>query len=300
MDTTGALESIAGLLTSLPDVSVEEMLVTFDTLVNVSPSAQRPMAAKLLRNTASAAQDQARRDRLMKAADAVAAGEPAALTADGLTAQQAAEAANRAQPPDPAPEPPAEPQAQEESEEEDEDSPYMDEEPPKLPHLAVRHFFRGVVVRVGRDFADADGRAVCAGDLLNLLNCEPSGDGYTLSFLERTVGLSDREVIENTGNAWFQPVPTVGCLEELLEAIDVGLNEAEGDEETDLDDIETIREDVENCAEWISKFGQNGAAPRCRSGRLAAKVFGQDREMAVWIPFLFAAVVVCMPDLVSN
>src|ERR1035437_1115040 len=78
-----ALESIAGLLASQPDESVEGLLVTFDALAGVSDDGLRPVAAQILRNAAESCQDATRRKRLPSAAGAVAAGQPCALTADG-------------------------------------------------------------------------------------------------------------------------------------------------------------------------------------------------------------------------
>lgn len=40
-------------------------------------------------------------------------------------------------------------------------------------------------------------------------------------------------IIENAGNAWFQPVPTAGCREDLLEAIDLRMSQAEEDDDND-------------------------------------------------------------------
>src|ERR1019366_4526309 len=60
-----ALESIAGLLASLPDESVEGLLVTFDKLAGVSDDGLRPVAAQIFRNAAESCQDATRRKRLL-------------------------------------------------------------------------------------------------------------------------------------------------------------------------------------------------------------------------------------------
>ena len=52
MDAYPAIESIVHLMTSLPDESVESLLVTLDALVGVSDEGLRPSTAQLLRNTA--------------------------------------------------------------------------------------------------------------------------------------------------------------------------------------------------------------------------------------------------------
>ena len=307
MDATAALESIAGLLASLPDESVEDLLVTFDSLVGVSDAETRPGATLMLRRIATSSQNPTRRDRLLRAAAAVETGQPCALTPEGLSAQQAAAAQSATQEQwedlqakTPLASPPGEVvDAGDEDDEDPDESPYMEEEPPKLPHLPVRHFFSGLVVRVGRDFGDVTGRAVCSGDLLKVLACNPNDDGYGLMFLERNVILSKKtpghdSIIENAGNAWFQPVPMAECIEDLLDAIDVAMNEAESNEDSEDDEWiegkEAIREDVEECKGWLSLPGERGPAPRSRNGRLVGKLFGRDHELAAWIPLLFACV----------
>jgi hypothetical protein len=312
VDSNGALESIAGLLSSLPDESVEGLLVTFDSLLAVSEGLSRPTAAQLLRNAADACRDPARRDRLLEAAAAVAAGQPCALAANqpdasrGVTQEQWEERIAQS----PLPPLPGEHEESEDVDEdqvEEDDSLYMEEEPPTLPHLPVRHFFPGLAVRVGRDFADAYGRAACSSDLLKVLDCESTNSFCAVTFLDRNVRLSVADhgaIIGNEGNAWFQPVPTVGCLEELLEAIDVRLSEFEedydGEDDSRLEPIETLREDLGKCADWLSHTGERGPAPECRSGPLAAKVFGQDHELTAWIRMLFAAVAVSISDAHSS
>jgi hypothetical protein len=307
VDATETLRSIARLLPSLPDEPVESLLVTFDALVGVSDDSLRPVEAQLLRDAADASSIPARHDRLLKAADAVADGQPCALTPDGLTAKEAAATQTMtmaeweehiARSPLPPPPSPSEPE-----DDDDEESPCMQEEPPKLPHLTVRRFFPGLVVRVGRDFADAFGRPARTGDLLRLIVCARENDSCALTFVDRIVRLNDSQIVENAGNAWFQPVPTGACLEDLLEAIDLRISESDEDEEDDdqyearIDRIETIQEEIAACAQWLSISGDRGPAPQCRTGRLAASVFGRDSDLAVWIPLLFAAVAVCLPDL---
>lgn len=303
MDTTPVLESIAAVLATLPPESVEDQLVTFDVLVGVSDAGQRPVAAQILQKAADTCTDPSRRERLLRAAADIASGAPCALTPDGLTAKQAAAAQTVtqeewerrvAESPAFAAEV-AEPDAEEDDDEEDDD--YMEEAPPALPHLPVRHFFPGLVVRAARDFVDAQGRAVCGGDLLRLINCDQDDTGlYVLNLLVRTVRLKKHdhdEIIENAGNAWLQPVPTSDCLEDLCLAIEVPLGTADEDERFDDDDIEridTLREDVERCREWLEKDGDRGPAPVCRNGGIAAKLFGRDHELAAWLPLLFSAV----------
>jgi hypothetical protein len=92
VDVTATLESIAKTLPGLPAEALENMLVTFDVLVSLADTDTRPAAARFLRDVAPLCQNPASGDRLLRAADAVAAGQPCALTPDGLSGRQAAAA----------------------------------------------------------------------------------------------------------------------------------------------------------------------------------------------------------------
>jgi hypothetical protein len=86
------LRSIAKSLPGLLRDAVESMLVTFDTLVHFGDQGTRPEAALFLRDAAAVCSDPARKERLLRAADSVDAGEAVAFTPEGLTWQQAAAA----------------------------------------------------------------------------------------------------------------------------------------------------------------------------------------------------------------
>ena len=92
MDTREPLASIAKTLSVLPADTVESTLLTFDTLVHFGDPGTRPEAAGFLRDAAAQCSDSSRKERLMRAADTLMAGEPLALTPEGLTWQQAAAA----------------------------------------------------------------------------------------------------------------------------------------------------------------------------------------------------------------
>lgn len=95
------------MLTILPDEAVENLLVTFDSVLDVSGAELRPMAAEILRAQAAGCANEARRDRLLRAAGEVAAGGACARNAEGLTSKEAAvrlseiDAASWQVPPDP-------------------------------------------------------------------------------------------------------------------------------------------------------------------------------------------------------
>ena len=314
MDSTDALRSIIQTLPALPAESLESTLVAVDSLVGVSDALCRPAAAAMLRETAAQCPETACRERLLQAAEALSAGQPCALTPEGLSWKQAAAAQTvsleewgKRVAAEPLPRPPEEPEAASDEDETEEDTPRMEEAPPPLPELPVRHFFGGLTVRVAQDFRDAGGRAVCAGDVLRLLSgiLTDDGENCVLSFLDRTIRLhrtvpGHHAIMENAANAWWQPVPTMDCLEGLWEAIDARLSTADEDEElndADLECLDGIAEDVETCEDWLLSAGDRGPAPRCGSAPLAAKFFGRDHEMTVWIRLLFSAVAVAMPNL---
>ena len=181
----------------------------------------------------------------------------------------------------------------------------MDEEPPNLPDLPVRFFFPGLVVRVARDFADAYGRTVDSADLIRLINCVHEGGEFAVTCLDRNIRLSDSqaEIVANAGNAWFQPVPTTDCLEDLLAAIEDRLSfeeESHLDEDQEIEDeenevagpdrIEAIRDDLDRCEAWLAESTPRGRAPKCRTGQVATRLFGPDHELSHWIRLLFAAI----------
>jgi hypothetical protein len=87
-----ALRPLANSLPALPLEAIESLLVNYDTLVSLGDSAVRLQAAQCLRDAAAQASDPKVRDRLLRAAEAVASGVPCALTPEGLTGPQAAAA----------------------------------------------------------------------------------------------------------------------------------------------------------------------------------------------------------------
>jgi hypothetical protein len=303
----GTLEQIANLIATLPDESVEGMLVFFDSLVAAADPAGRAAAAEILRNVAASCSDPARRNRLIGAAAAVEAGQPSASAASlpdgtlGVT-QEEFDARIAASPLPPLPgEDTAETDDEDEEDDEEEETPYMEAEPPALPHLAVRHFFPGLVVRIGRDFADAYGECCCSSDLYKLEECEADAAGWSLECAERSVRLRAAEhaaIIENAENAWFQPVPTPSCIRAVLEAIDNSFHAL--DEDAFDDDIgekaAVLWDDINNCRRWLSRSGGQGRAPKYRKAAVAETIFGPDHELTAWIPWLFAAVIVCLPE----
>jgi len=161
----------------LTDDAVESLLVSFDALVGAGEPGQRPAAAEVLRGAAQVAGTDERRKRLMMAAAAVEEGRPCAVTPEGLSAQQAAAQQtvhenDWDEERDSVPLPAAPIDEDDEEDEEDDEEEEVEgvdcllDPPPALPHLPARHFFRGLVARVGRDFQDIHSGRFCGTDLL--------------------------------------------------------------------------------------------------------------------------------------
>jgi hypothetical protein len=294
-----ALEQIAGLLSGLPDESFEGMLVFFDSLVATSDPAGRSAAADVLRKAAAGCSDTARRDRLLQAAAGVEEGQSAGSAAAvpegtfGVT-QEEFDARQAASPPIPTPV----------DDDDGEETPYMEAEPPAVPHLPVRHFFPGLVVRIGRDFQDAMFSCFCSGNVYDIEDCSSTSGAWTLLCTDCRIRLTDAgqpEIIENAGNAWFQPVPTVACLLAVLEAIDNGLRDFEEEASDDvIASIDPLREDIGNCERWLTRTRGEGRAPQYRKAAVAERIFGADHELAAWIRWLFGAITVCVSDQALN
>ncbi|HEY3740582.1 MAG TPA: hypothetical protein VGL53_12095 [Bryobacteraceae bacterium] len=312
MDPTATLSSIAAVFPALSDQAVEENLVIFDSLLNVSGAKYRPVVAEIVRNAASAAQSLERRNRLLRAAAAIAAGEPCALTPEGLTAAQAAAASTVTADQWVEPEPPPPAVVEDEDDEpDDEDDTRTVEAPPTLPHLSVRHFFRDLVVRIAQDFSDADGNQLHAGNVLKLMSVDREDDGdfvlIPLAGPVRRIRLGAAQqaaVISNAGNAWLQPVPSSECLADLCHWIQEELSGAEDALDEDSDDyeerVERITEllsDVEECRGWLeTDSARRGEVPQPASLPLAVKIFGRTDRGAVWIRLLYAGVAVTIPS----
>ena len=283
------------------DQFVEEYLMAIDSVLKISGPSHWPGAAQVLRNAAEAAQDPARREHLLKAAEAVAAGEPCSrLTLEGLADRQAAVvstamAEQLAEPPT----------GEDEDEDEDQGDDQLHDAPPKLPHLPVRHFFRDLVICVAQDFTEANGGKLQQGTVLKLLRSDPNDDGsYALIPLAgpvRSVRLNPRqhaEIIENADNAWFQPLPSGECLSELCYWIAQELTKAEeatDEEEADdyedrIDRIDTLLGDVSLCQDWLED--PKGEPPDPDSAPLAAEIFGRDHRATAWVHLLYAGIAV--------
>ena len=290
----GPFETLAGLMPVLPPESVEGLLATYESMAG--GGAQREAAAQLLRTTAGNCPDPARRERLLRAASAIESGVVAELTAEEAAARSACMGSDKD-----VELPPDLPAAEVEDDDEYDEFSYMDQPPPKLPHLRIADFFPGLRLRVGRDFADHFQRAFCEGDLLEVLTCEPSEEGFLIACLSSNIRLSDPAVIENAENGWLQPLPAISCLQELLQIIeqDLDIAEAEAEDEGDddqLERIEELRDELGRCAEWLDSTAPREATPKIAGARRLSNVFGPGHRSEAFVTFLLAALPVAMED----
>jgi len=292
MDVTPVLAGIASRLVTHPDTLVEQELVTFDVLVGAGGPGSREAGASLLRAAADSASDAWRRERLKKAAAAVAAGEPCAFTPEGLSAQQAAAAQTVTQeewdrrvavsPLPPPPGAPADPEEEEEYEEDTRDEPaFLAGPPPELPQLPVRQFFPGVVFRVAQKFVDDRGHTRNPGEVFTLIASLPEREGVLLMLRTGSMRLTAEDVIANAGNLWFQPVPSARCLEDLIEAIDAALDALEDD-----DAVAVLRDYAGSCTGYLAS---EGPAPSWPNNRAATRVLQRQPRLGAWFRVLSAA-----------
>jgi hypothetical protein len=249
-DLTETLANLAAAMPAMPLEGIESLLLSFDAVLAVNDPSGRPCAAALLSAASARCGDPAARDRLLRAAEAVAAGAPCAAAEPAAPVREEVKTVGaRAE---------------------------------ALPHLPVRHFFPGLVVRAVRDF-----ETIPAGAILTFQSGKRTGrNEFTLTFREHTVKLAlDDARLQNSGNQWFEPVPTIECLQELWTLVDERFEDAALDEPD-------IRDDLDDCDVWLfaEEDDDRGPTPRCESGEQASAIFGADNAMAYWLPLLFAGV----------
>ncbi len=251
----------------LPAEGVEAMLTTFQSLAGADGASD---GARILREVSGQCSDAGVRERLLRAAAAMEAGAVCAVVpaaAASITLEQW-----EAQGGDPVWVEPADTAEEEEDEEE-----YMEEIPPAMPPLSVSQYFSGLWLRARNDFTALNGRTICEGRVLSVLSCEPSENGFKVSFV------NERSLLLDSGE-FFSPVPSVECLFSLWELLDRRLAELDDDEQMD-----EIICDVDDCGEWL-QAEPRGAAPECASAPLVGRVFRREKDLSAWVRFLFAGV----------
>lgn len=295
-----SLHLVADHLFELLPEDVENSLSTYDMFIGLAPQF-RGQAAQLLRETAAGIQDPERRERVLRAADAVAKGEPCALAEDGSTRQQAShntitldewerqksnilsESSSSAPPASPGQAPAA--------------------EAPDIPHLDIWDFFPGLAVRIAQSFRDFDGDDVQAGELLHVVNHDyfPYDGGHTLTFKEKVIRLAEiapenEPVMENWGNAYFEPVPDAEAMLACFQLIHQQWNFLlkEFPEKINVEHASEVRAEIDACARWLKAKGDRGPAPVCLTAPWAAAAFPHDdrhtTNLAFRITFLFAGI----------
>jgi hypothetical protein len=260
------MEAMGRTLPDVPDDVLESQLVTFDMFVKLEGAACRPAAAELLRGAAKRCAQDWRRDRLVQAADAVAAGQPCAHTPDGLTAVQAAAASTA-------------------------------RAAVALPPMSVWDFFPGQAVRVVQSFKDFDDQEISAGQTLRLVskNYFSYDDGHTLTFDGKQIRLSgnvpeEAPIIDNAAAAYFEPVPDLASLLACWKLIDERWGQIDA---TALDHAGLVKSDIDACGRWLQKSGDRGPAPVCESARFALSYPHDVTNLGWRVAYLFTAIRHC-------
>lgn len=178
------LESIAQMLVSLPDEAVESLLATFDALLDVSDLELRPIAAEMLRDRAGSCPNPSRRDRLLRAASDVVAGQACGRTAEGLTSKEAVE--RLAQINTAEWQPPADPVWPESPANHDEEEDEQDEDPPP----PMQHPTQKKVTMTKAEFKRLNTRKT---SVLQVGGFRPSLDPLSSNFGKSPLGLPGEE-----------------------------------------------------------------------------------------------------------
>jgi|GEM_PF-2227778 hypothetical protein len=292
-----SLHLVADHLHELPDEVVESQLVTYDMFIGLSEAPCRQQAGALLREAATRCTDLERRNRLVQAAESVEKGEPCAVTEQGLTAKQAAEAStiteaewrqegNREQ--SGAVVAKADPHAP---------SPT---EPRSLPHLSLWDMFPGLTVRIGKTFNDYDGEEHKAGEILHFRHRDyfAKEGGFTLTFAEKEIRLCDlvpenAPMIENEGNIYFEPVADLETLRACWQLIHQQWNWID---KSHVEHAAEIGAELDACGRWLKNKTQLAPAPVCVTPLLTPEDFADAprgttaTSLSFRINFLFAGI----------
>jgi|SRR5579883_134270 len=272
------LQTMEIIARSLPDVSdgtLESQLQTFQLFIGLCGEEHRGRAAALLKDAAARSRDVPRKASLEQAAERVAAGIPLAEPPVVRTATEADWAAMKKADPSLA--------------------------GPPLLHLTPWDMFPGLVVRIGTTFT-ARGDTFSAGELLRFreLNFLPGHEGYTLRFEERTIYLcgldpADAPVLDNAGNQYFEPYPTVECLKACCK---LARKQWRRVDRSEIDGGRAIGEELGRCWRWLKAEGDRGPAPFCSMGENAMEMFdgaeGADEGLGFRLAFLFTGIGLCV------
>ncbi|MEO7651992.1 MAG: hypothetical protein ABIZ80_16130 [Bryobacteraceae bacterium] len=242
--------------------------------INLAGGYCREPAAKLLRETAARCTGDFNRERILRAAEEVAAGRPCAFTPEGLTAAEAAKASTVGIDPQTALAP--------------------------LPHISVWDLFPGIVIRIVQDFEDFDRDKVHAGELLHLVEKSyfAYDGGHTLAFEEKVIRLAEIDpgtepVIQNECNAYFEPAPDLDSLRRCWQWLHQRWHLYDL---TSVEQAAAIRAEIDACGEWLNRPGPRGAPPQCITGALAEMAlpnYGPTGGIFPRIAYLFGGMRFC-------
>ena len=265
---------------------VENHLFDLEVRLSVATPEDRSAAVRVLRETAPKCRDVARGERLLRAADAIEADKSVARNEQGLTLEEAKRVSAIS------------------AEEWEKIAPFWPaDKPPEIPHVRVWDLFPGLTLRIAEGFSDFDGAAVGAGEVLRFreLNHFVYDDGYTLFFHEKVIRLcgnvdADSIVLQNSGNRFYEPVPTVESLEACFASIESlwGMADLKLKWQAPI-----VRGELDACGRWLAEKGERAEPYVCTSAPLLPSLFPQrtviGERLKFQITFLFAGMVRC-PD----
>lgn len=275
------LNLVADHLHEVPDEVLESQLVTYDMFIGLSAVPCRQPAARLLRIAAAHCTDAQRRDRLIRASEDVEKSVPCAVTEQGLTWNQAAEASTITK-----------------TESQKQMAPEQSEFA-SLPHLSLWDMFPGMTVRIGTTFRDYDGTEHKAGEVLHFRKRDyfAKEGGFTLAFAEKEIRLSDlvpenAPMVENQGNAYFKPVADLESLRACWQRIHEQWNWID---KSSIPHAAGIGAELKACSRWLKQKTERGPAPVCVTPFLTPEAFPGVRpttavSLAYTINFLFAGI----------
>ncbi len=277
---------IPGILEAANERVVENQLFDLEVQLSVAGPEQRLETVNMLRDAASQCAVDVRAERLLLAADAIAAGQTCARNEQGLTLEEAKAVQTIS------------------LDEWEKLAPYWPtDRPPEIPHLSMWDFFSSLVVRVAQGFRDFDGAAVAEGEMLHFRKLDhfPYDDGYTITFDEKVIRLSgnveaDSVVLENGENQFFEPVASVESLRACYGSIQSlwGMLDVRRKWQAPI-----VRGELDACGRWLAEKGERDEPYVCTSAPLLPSLFPErtvvSERLVFQITFLFAGMVRC-PD----
>lgn len=250
------METIAQTLPDVPDETLPSQMQTFQMFMGLCGEPYRDRAAALLSSAAGRSSGEQRKNLLANAAKLLASGWPIEQTPEIPRATEAG---------------------------------------PRLLHLTPWDMFPGLAVRIGTTFT-ARGDTFSEGEILHFrrLDFLPYHEGYTFNFEEKNIYLcglqpADAPALENCGNQYFEPYPSLRCLKSCLNLVQ---SQWRGADRSRIEGGRSIEEEIGRCARWLA--APEGPAPLCTTGQTAMEQFhdaeGNDEGLGFRLAFLFVGV----------